>query len=92
MAEILLRIGRKEEAERLYRSALESATASLGPEHPDVAAIMNGTARMLRERGRKSEAKELEKSAKLIFEKHSRRNLLGHVVDVRELAKRDKYR
>jgi len=55
--------GKYAEAEPLFKRALAIDEKALGPEHPDVAAIAERLALVLRKLGRKSEAKVYEKQA-----------------------------
>jgi clan AA aspartic protease (TIGR02281 family) len=51
--------GRYAEAEPLYRRSLEIMEKTLGPNHPDVATILNNLAELYREQGRYAEAEPL---------------------------------
>ena len=53
--------GKYEEAEPLYRRALEISEKALGPEHPQTTQILKSYSAFLRERGRPEEAEELER-------------------------------
>jgi tetratricopeptide (TPR) repeat protein len=48
--------GRYEEAERLYRRALEGREEKLGPKHPDMLTTVEGLAGVCRSQGRYEEA------------------------------------
>jgi tetratricopeptide (TPR) repeat protein len=48
--------GRYEEAERLYRRALEGREEKLGPKHPDTLTTVEGLAGVYRSQGRYEEA------------------------------------
>ncbi len=62
--------GNYAEAEPLYQRALAIWERALGPEHPDVAKVLNSYASLLRETGRADEAAEMEARAKAIRAKY----------------------
>ena len=66
------REGLEEYRSRLGYGALEKA---LGPEHPDVAQILENYADLLRKTNQKDEAAKLEARAKEIRAKHALQNL-----------------
>ena len=61
--------GKYAEAESLLKSAFAIAEKVLGPEHPDVALILENYTVLLRETDREAEAVEMEARAKAIREK-----------------------
>uniref|UniRef100_UPI000A752B74 tetratricopeptide repeat protein n=1 Tax=Geitlerinema sp. PCC 9228 TaxID=111611 RepID=UPI000A752B74 len=69
--------GRYEEAEPLYRQALEMRKRLLGEQHPDVATSLNNLAELYRSQGRYDEAEPLYRQAlemfkRLLGEQHPR--------------------
>ena len=66
--------GKYVEAEPLYKRALAIFEKALGPEHSDVAAILENYAVLLRQTGRSAEANEMEARAKAIRAKHAGEN------------------
>jgi tetratricopeptide (TPR) repeat protein len=65
--------GRFSESERCLRAALEIQESALGPEHPDVARSLRYYAVLLRQMGRKLEAKDMEARAESILAKPANR-------------------
>ena len=63
--------GKYAEAEALYQRALAILEKSLGPEHPDVAQVLENYADLLRETGRGEEASSMEARAQAIRAKQS---------------------
>ena len=63
----LRHLGRLEEAEALYREALDRQRARLGPDHAEVATTLNNLARLPLERGDLDEAERLYGEALAIF-------------------------
>ncbi len=63
---------RYSEAEPLYQRALVIAEKALGPDHPDVATLLENYATLLRRVKRPAEAVRMESRAKTIRAKHSR--------------------
>ncbi len=61
-------------AEPLYERSLAIAEKALGPEHPNVATIMENYAALLREAGRGSEVAKIEARAKAIRVEHRKEN------------------
>ncbi len=66
--------GRHAEAEPLHKRALAIREKALGPDHPDVATILENYAVLLRVTGRDAEATEMEARAKVIRAKHAKEN------------------
>ena len=62
------------EAEPLYRRALAILEKALGPEHPNVAQVLENYAELLRKTNRKTEAAKMEARAKAIRDKHAAQN------------------
>ena len=58
--------GKYAEAEPLYQRALGIWETALGPEHPNVASVLENYAVLLRKTGRESQAAEMEARAKAI--------------------------
>ncbi|MCL5774498.1 MAG: tetratricopeptide repeat protein, partial [Firmicutes bacterium] len=54
------------EAEPLYKQALAIVQKTLGPNHPNVAGILENMADFYRTTGREDEAKKLDEQAKAI--------------------------
>ncbi|HEX2095280.1 MAG TPA: tetratricopeptide repeat protein [Longimicrobiaceae bacterium] len=63
LARLLRARGRLDEAESLYRRALEGSGRVLGPEHPDTLTSVSNLALLLWERGRPDEAERLFRRA-----------------------------
>ena len=61
--------GRYSEAEPLYKQSLAIREKVLGPNHPDVAATLNGLAELYRAQGRYADAEPLYKRSLAIREK-----------------------
>lgn len=78
-------------AETIARRAVELSTKILGREHPVTARAMLEQATALRKIGRKSDARELEKLAKISLQESSAENRAGHTVELRDLAPRKKH-
>ena len=57
-------------AESIYQQALSLKEQANGPDHPDVATILENYAALLRESDRPEEAQQLESQAKAIRAKH----------------------
>ncbi len=55
--------GRYAEAEPLYQRSLAIMEKALGPEHPDVAALLNNLAPMLSALGKREEALDIAREA-----------------------------
>ncbi len=66
LAKLYQRQGKYAEAQPLFQRALAIREKALGPEHPNVAFMLESYAELLRETGRTVEAGELEKRAKAI--------------------------
>jgi len=58
--------GKYAEAERLNKQSLAIAEKVLDPDHPDLAAVLESYARLLRKTGRDSQAAEMESRAAAI--------------------------
>jgi hypothetical protein len=56
----------------LYRRALTIWEKSLGPDHPNVAILLNNLALLLRDTNRSAEAEPFSRRAQAIQEKNSR--------------------
>ena len=82
---IVLSPSRPDEAERLFRQALEILRDTLGESHRYSGWVMSLYSHHLELHGRKTEAKDLKRRADLILTGQSLRNLLGHTVDVQTL-------
>jgi len=68
LATLLATQGRQTEAEPLYRRALATDEASLGPDHPNVAIRLNNLASLLQDTNRLTEAEPLYRRALAIDE------------------------
>jgi hypothetical protein len=66
--------GKYAEAEPLYQRSLVIWEKALGPEHPDMATILEKYAAMLRETEREDKAEEMEARAHAIRAKHAEQN------------------
>ncbi len=86
-AEALRETGDVAGAEEQYRRAL-AAASGLGANHPALACLYEGYARLLRTTGRKAQARRLAAAARRIVQWSARENLSGHVVSLRSLAQR----
>ncbi|HEY9869996.1 MAG TPA: tetratricopeptide repeat protein, partial [Candidatus Obscuribacterales bacterium] len=60
--------GKLDEAERLYKQALETDEEALGPNHPALAVTLNNLADLYAAQGRRKEAERLERRANRIRE------------------------
>jgi len=74
-------------AEKCFQDAIRIASASLPPDHPDLATYRLSYAALLRKLDRKGEAKEMEKAAQSSRQRYAQENLLGYTVDARDLKK-----
>lgn len=63
------RTGKLDEAEPLYRKAVEIGDAVLGPQHPDLATWLNNLATLVRDRGDPDAAEPLQRRAVSIGER-----------------------
>ena len=61
------------EAEPLFRRALAISEKSFGPEHPNVAIVLNNLAQLLRHANRLAEAERLMRRSLVIFLKFTAR-------------------
>ncbi len=66
LAELYHAQGKYPEAEPLYQRALAIWEKALGPEHPNVATVLENYAALLRQMNRNSEAAEMEARVKAI--------------------------
>ncbi len=64
--------GKHAEAESLHKQALVIAEDALGPDHPDVGAILDSYADLLRKTGRYEETTAMEVRAKAIRAKQAK--------------------
>ncbi len=64
--------GKYSEAEPLYERPLVISEKALGPEHPQVALLLENCAYLLKEMNREAEAAEMEARAKEIRAKHTK--------------------
>ena len=71
LAELHRAQGRYAQAEPLYRRSLAILGKTLGPEHPQVAQILENYAALLRKTDREPEGAEMEARAKQIRAKHA---------------------
>jgi tetratricopeptide (TPR) repeat protein len=69
--------GKYEEAEPLYRRALDIFERALGAEHPSVATVLGNCSSLLRMMDKESEAEKLEKRASIIKAKYSHQDPEG---------------
>lgn len=63
LGQIYARQGKYAQAEPLYQRALAIYEKTLGPQHPDVADVLEDYARLLRETGRNEEGQQMEQRA-----------------------------
>lgn len=77
-------------AESVARRAVELSTKAFGRGHPITAKAMLEQATALRDLGRTSEARELEKLAKTSLRNSYSENLARQTVDLRDLARKDR--
>ncbi len=80
--------GRRAEAEWPVKRALGIAETSLGPHHAITGQILEHYAFVLRQMKREREAKQFDKRARTIQERHSRDNLMHHTEDVSDALAR----
>lgn len=66
---LLARAGKLDEAEPLYRKAVEIGEAVLGPDHPDLATWLNNLATLVKDRGDPAGAEPLQRRAVAIGER-----------------------
>ena len=66
--------GKYAQAEPLYRRALAIQEKALGPEHPQVATVLENYADLLRKMKRDAEADKMEARAQAIRAKHAEEN------------------
>ena len=66
--------GKYAEAEPLNQRALAIGEKALGPEHPNVAQVLENYAALLRNIGRDDEAEEMGARAQAIRSKHAKEN------------------
>ena len=78
--------GRYDEAEPLYREAIEIAEATLGKEHPAYATNLNNLAELLRATGRFGEAEPLYRQAMAIREATLGKKHPDYAADLNNLA------
>lgn len=87
-AEALRAIGEHNRAEDSYRRAIRTVESGLGPTHPRVARLLRDYAGFLRESGRRSEARTVEREARRIAIQSARENLSGHTIAIEALRER----
>ncbi len=74
LAELYRAQGKYEQAEPLYQRALAIAEKVLGPEHSQVATVLENCAALLHKLNRDAEAERMEARAKAIRGKHKQEN------------------
>ena len=74
-------------AENLYRRAIDVAQTRLGQSHPVLGTVLQKYAELVRDSGRKSEARKFFAIARRIQEKWERENLIGLTVEVDSLLR-----
>jgi hypothetical protein len=84
LAGLLQTTNRLVEAEPLYRRASAITEASFGPDHPQVAILLNNLAHLLQETNRLAEAEPLMRRAVAIFVDFERKT--GHAHPLRDTA------
>ena len=81
--------GMRERSEKTLQDALEEAEASVGPDHPDTARILEQYSELLRRNGRKAEAKKAaERAVAIRASSASQTNENGFTVDWRDSRQR----
>lgn len=73
-------------AEEAYLRSIAVAQARLGPHHLVLAQLLEGYAGVLRDSGRKSEARKLADAARRIQSEWDRENMTGHTVEFSTLV------
>ena len=73
-------------AENLYRRAIDVAQTRLGQSHPVLGTVLQKYAELVRDSGRKSEARKFFATARRIQGKWERENLIGQTVELEELV------
>ncbi len=82
----LLSLTKPEEADQLFRQALNILEAKLGPNHGYTASTTLLYTKHLESHGRKAEAKALKRRAELTLAERARENQLGFTIDVKSLT------
>ena len=59
LADLLMHLGKRDEARKLFEQTLESSRRVLGPDHVETLGLMNNLANVLREQGRQGDARTL---------------------------------
>jgi hypothetical protein len=77
--------GRYGDAADCLNRALSIREAVFGPTSPTVAEVLTTQAVLLRRTHRRSEAKDLEKRARLLLSAHANENRLGQQTDISTL-------
>jgi tetratricopeptide (TPR) repeat protein len=85
LADFQRRCDRSADAVVLTARALEISRNTFGPDHMKTGEILGDYSAILKVAGRKSEAREAERCAKLIAKRHSHDNLEGHTVELQDL-------
>jgi hypothetical protein len=75
-------------AEDAYLRSIAIAEARLGQKHVVLGRLLHGYAEVVRDAGRKSEARRLTDAARRIQNEWDRENMTGHTVDVNTLMRR----
>jgi tetratricopeptide (TPR) repeat protein len=86
LAMFTMRSGESYESAELFRRAIATSEAALGPEHPLLGEVLARYAVFLRGTKRNAEARKIERRAQKIQTKSRRENFLGHTVEVGALA------
>lgn len=81
-------LGDGDAAEKLCEDAMTVARARLGPDHHVLARVLEARAEVLRQKGRKPEARKLRNEARRIRAEWARRNMTGLTVEVHALAEK----
>jgi len=86
LAMLAVRQDRVQEADALFRRGLTVTRTALGDEHPLMGSTLAGYAGLLRTLKKDKEAKEMERQAQAIFDKHATENLAHHSIDQRQVV------
>jgi tetratricopeptide (TPR) repeat protein len=85
MGAIYYHAGRQEEAAEWARQSVELAEESLGPQHPRLGLYLANYATILKQSGRKNEAKAVQKKADEVMDRHPAPGSGGYTVNVAAL-------
>ncbi len=69
LAALYARQGRNAEAERLFKRSVATFEKTLGPNHPDLAGVLDNLAGLYKDQGRYADARQVLKRSMAIREK-----------------------